>query len=218
MKTIIVTAVVTLLLTGLAVMAFMYSGVYDVSASIPHGKLSNWAMSTTMNASIDRRAKNIEIPDLSDPSLALSGVNDFEAMCAGCHGAPGKSPNTLGKGLNPPAPDLQKAAAHRTPAELFWVTKQGIKMTGMPSWGASHGDAELWPVVAFMTKLPSMDEAAYLAMLQQAKGAGHHADEADSNHASDGTDHHDTNEQHPMDSEMKIETPKAKHDHSSHEH
>ena len=28
------------------------------------------------------------------------------------------------------------------PAELFWVTKHGIKMTGMPAWGATHGDTD----------------------------------------------------------------------------
>ncbi len=84
----------------------------------------------------------------------------------------------MGQGLNPPAPDMAEEAAEMTPAELFWVTKHGIKMTGMPAWGATHDDDSIWPVVAFMTRLPRLDEAQYRQMLSDAAGHGHHADDA----------------------------------------
>jgi hypothetical protein len=45
--------------------------------------------------------------------------------------------------LYPPSPDLAKAAALYSPAELFWIIKHGIKMTGMPAWN-DHSDDELW--------------------------------------------------------------------------
>jgi len=62
-----------------------------------------------------------------------------------------------------------------TPAELFRVTKHGIRMTGMPAWGATHDDDALWPVVAFMTALPQLDADGYKALLAKAGGIGHHA-------------------------------------------
>lgn len=99
-------------------------------------------------------------------------------MCAGCHGAPGQKPEAVGLGLNPPPPDLAKVAAQSTPAELFWVTKYGIKMTGMPAWGATHEDQSIWPVVAFLTQLTTLDAEAYQAFLASAAGKGHHADQA----------------------------------------
>ncbi len=80
----------------------------------------------------------------------------------------------MGQGLNPPAPDLADSAAHMTPAELFWVTRHGIRMTGMPAWGATHDDEDLWPVVAFITTLPGLDADAYQSMLSRAEGIGHH--------------------------------------------
>jgi mono/diheme cytochrome c family protein len=159
----------------IVVLGYVYSGLYDVSATSPHGGLANWVLSTTMHASVDRRAKDIDVPNLDDEALQLSGINDFDAMCAACHGAPGRDPQAMGQGLNPPAPDLTKSAAHRTAAELFWVTKHGIKMTGMPAWSASHDDEDLWPVVAFMTVLPKLSADAYQSMLARAAGSGHHA-------------------------------------------
>jgi len=68
------------------------------------------------------------VPNLNDDSLVFAGVNDFNEMCLGCHGAPGQSPKAMGLGLNPPPPDLVESALEMSPAELFWVTKYGIKI------------------------------------------------------------------------------------------
>lgn len=158
--------------------SFIYSGLYNVSANAPHGGVVSWLLSTTSHASVERRARGIEVPDLSDDALALAGVNDFNSMCAGCHGAPGREPEAMGIGLNPPAPDLAEEAAEMTAAELFWVTKNGIRMTGMPAWGKSHEDEDLWPVIALLTRLPEMDSDTYESMLAAAAGMGHHSTDA----------------------------------------
>ncbi len=128
--------------------------------------------------------------------------------------------------LNPAAPDLAEEAAELTAAELFWVTKNGIKMTGMPAWGATHDDSSIWPVVAFMKELPDLDGAAYQAMLESASGRGHHAEDAtndDHSHAEseespDSNVHvHDDGREHIHEQPAKPE-PEADHDDSPHEH
>ena len=218
MKTIVMTLLLAALLLAAGAMAFIYSGIYDVSASTPHGAVSSWVMETTMHSSVERRASQIEVPDLGDESLVLAGVNDFEEMCVQCHGAPGKKPAAVGEGLNPPAPDLAESANEMTAAELFWVTKHGIKMTGMPAWGHTHEDDALWPVVVLMTALPELDAAAYDSLLNRAEGMGHHAGDAAENGQGHGADDenqgpHDHGE--PADAEESEET---EHDHSTHEH
>ena len=220
MKTLI-TFLIAAVVAVIGAIAFAYSGLYDVSASSPHGGFANWLLSATSHASVERRARDIAVPDLGDESLKLAGVNDFSAMCAGCHGAPGQQPEAIGQGLNPPPPNLAESAAHMTPAELFWVTKHGIKMTGMPAWGATHDDEALWPVVAFMTALPELDETSYQALLARAEGIGHHgAEESDNgNHHGDSEgppaapDHGD--HQPPQSEPIGDSEP---HDHSTHSH
>ncbi|MCZ6640749.1 MAG: cytochrome c [Gammaproteobacteria bacterium] len=212
----------------LGVFGFAFLGFYDVSASSPHGGLVTWLLSTTSHASVERRAGEIDVPDLDDVALTLAGVNDFAGMCAGCHGAPGQEPEAMGQGMNPPPPDLADSAAHMTPAELFWVTKNGIKMTGMPAWGATHADEALWPVVAFMTRLPELDGAGYVALLADAQGHGHHATGDDAGgHEDAEADQHDhesvdanTEPDHvdPEHDEPQALTDEESHDEHDHEH
>lgn len=223
---IVVTFIMVLLIAGVGVIGFAYSGLYDVSASSPHNGLTNWLLSTASHASVERRAGAVDVPNLDDEALVLAGINDFDSMCIGCHGAPGKSPAAVGQGLNPTAPDLAESAEEMTPAELFWVTKHGIKMTGMPAWGATHDDGAIWPVIAFLTKLPGLDEAGYLEMLDAAMGLGHHSDDAvteehgqaESEEATGSEAHdHEAGIEHDHGAPVEPEVP-TEHDHGAHEH
>jgi mono/diheme cytochrome c family protein len=211
MKTIVITLLLVAVLAAGAGILFVYSGIYDVSARSPHSTVSNWLLGKTTDASVARRARSIEVPDLTSEALRLAGVNSFEAMCVGCHGAPGKKPGPLGQGLNPPPPDLQHSAQEHSPAELFWVTKNGIKMTGMPAWGPTHNDEELWPLVALMSALPELDAKSYDDLVARAEGMGHHAPADNAEHA------HEQEVQ--IDAIPQARQPKTSaHDHSTHEH
>jgi mono/diheme cytochrome c family protein len=171
---------------------FVYSGFYDVSASSPHSNVVNWLLSTVSHESIKRHSKGVEVPDLDEGTLVLAGVKDFNSKCVACHGAPGQEPEAMGQGLNPPAPDLAESAEEMTPAELFWVTKNGIKMTGMPAWGKTQEDDELWALIAFLTRLPELDSDAYQAMLASATGMGLHSGDEPA-----GTGSHDDRKEEP---------------------
>src|SRR5207302_560572 len=51
-----------------------------------------------------------------------------------------------------------KDVASSEPAELYWIIKNGVKMTGMPSFSTiGMEDNEIWSVVAFIRKLPVSD-------------------------------------------------------------
>ena len=207
---IVATLLSVITISVLGAVGVAYSGIYSVSALDSHNGLIHWLLSTTSHASVKRRAKDIQVPDLDRDSLVDAGVNDFDKMCVDCHGAPGKTPTAVGQGLNPSAPDLAESAEYMTPAELFWVTKNGIKMTGMPAWGATHDDDALWPVVAFMTVLPTLDAQAYEALLVDAEGMGHH-DSSEVSHDETSANDHQEN--------IEVDQAEvAEHDHSTHSH
>ena len=44
------------------------------------------------------------------------------------------------------SPKLQEWSS----AELFWIIKNGIKMTGMPAFGPTHQDEQIWNIVGFV--------------------------------------------------------------------
>lgn len=172
----LITIAVILVAGALAGLGVMYSGVYNVAATEPHNALSNWVLNTTMENSVARYARDIEVPDLKGPEQLYAGINNYQEMCAGCHAPPGEKPSAVAKGLNPEPPDLAKSAEHMSPQEIFWVVKHGVKMTGMPAWKPTHDDNELWPIVTFVERMPDMTPAKYQALKARAKemGGGHH--------------------------------------------
>ena len=158
------------LVLALAGLAFIYSGIYDVAASSPDAGLIHWVLETTRSRSVHRAAEAFEesarVPDLKDPSLIRTGLVHYHAMCLTCHGAPGVPISESGQGLNPYPPEL--AGEEEEPAEVFWVVKNGIKMTGMPAFGVTHSDEELWAIVAFMKKMGDLSPEEYQRMVAEA--------------------------------------------------
>ena len=147
--------------------AFFFGGYFNVAASEPNPGIVNWALVKVRMASIDRRARLASPVDLDSLEVVRAGARAFsERGCTNCHGAPGVKWQKFSEGLNPDPPDLKEIAHEREPAQLFWVVKNGIKMTGMPSFGAiGVDDKEIWSVVAFVRKLPNASEADFKAWI-----------------------------------------------------
>jgi len=177
MRAVVASLVIFLLIVVLALGGVVYAGLYDVAATTPHWPFTAWLLETARTRSIEARAAETQTPrGLDDPAKVVIGVAHYAAHCAVCHGAPGVPKGDIARGLYPPPPDLAKAAPVYSPAELFWIVKHGIKMTGMPAW-SDHSDEELWATVGFLQKLPSMSEQDYakLVMESMVRSAPHHS-------------------------------------------
>jgi mono/diheme cytochrome c family protein len=175
MRKIIGTVVVLAVLGVAGGAAFLYSGAFNVAATERHSALVYSLLETARVRSIKAHAGGIAPPaDLDSEARVVNGTSHFAEHCAMCHSAPGVEAQDLADGMYPKPPVLSDAARRYTPGELFWILKNGIKMSGMPSWG-DHGDDDLWNTVAFMERLPGMSEQDYgkLVMASMAAG-GHH--------------------------------------------
>lgn len=156
----------------LAALLFILSGIYDVAASSPDSDLIAWVLRTTQSRSVHRASEALEgkvtVPNLEDPERIRRGLLLYHQNCATCHGAPGVKLSSIGQGLNPYPPELATEGRDE-PLEWFWITKNGIKMTGMPSFGVTHSDEEIWDVVAFLKRMPKLSPEEYRAMTRQAE-------------------------------------------------
>jgi mono/diheme cytochrome c family protein len=184
-------ALVVLLLVGvLGVGTFVYSGVYDMGADAHHTRPVRAMIGALVDRSVERRAKDLVVPNLQDPQMVLDGAGHYAEMCTGCHLAPGMAENEMRPGLYPKPPQL--ARFKPDPREAFWIIKHGIKMSAMPAWGASHDDNAIWSLVAFLQQMPAMTPTQYKAMVARAPAdddmpmngeAGHdHGSAADHGH------------------------------------
>jgi mono/diheme cytochrome c family protein len=156
-------ALVLMILVALAV---SYSGAFNVAATEADNPLVAWFLSNTKDHSVRQQASGIAAPAQPTEDDIREGFRFYNEACVYCHGAPGKDPTDIGKGLNPEPPFLPDVVARWSSAELFWIAKHGIRMTGMPAFGASHKDEEIWKVVAFVQRLPKMSEQDYAKMEQ----------------------------------------------------
>lgn len=99
--------------------------------------------------------------------MVLKGAAHYSAMCVNCHLAPGIVDTEIRSGLYPRPPNLSKYQVD--PKVAFWVTKHGIKMSGMAAWGVSHDDATIWSIVAFINRLPQMSQKQYREIVAKAQ-------------------------------------------------
>jgi mono/diheme cytochrome c family protein len=172
MKSAFITLLVVALLGVISLFAVIYNGTFNVAATENHSRLTKWIFSAARESSIEKHAAGIEVPNLNDEKKIKNGFRSYREMCAVCHTPPGDDDSPIAQGLNPRAPNLGCEAEELSDAELFWVIKNGIRMTGMPAWGVTHGDKEIWAVVAFVKALPKMTAEQYKA-LDRSTEAGH---------------------------------------------
>lgn len=163
MKRAIVAIAVVVSIGAAAATWFIFSGVYDVGADTPYWDVTRKLMQVVRDRSIAARARNIEVPDLSDEQLVLKGAGQYAAMCANCHLAPEQRDSEIRPGLYPRPPNLTEQRVD--PKTEFWVTKHGLKMSGMPAWGVGHDDETIWSIVAFVGKLPGLSAEHYKDMV-----------------------------------------------------
>lgn len=146
-------------------------GLYQVASTRQHWQVTHTLLETAMRQSVRLRARGIEEPPLADERMQLRGAGCFRDKCVQCHGAPGVAQGDIGKSMQPLPGPLVDARRYWRPRELYWVTRHGIKMSGMPAWEFRLTDEELWALVAFMQRLPDLNAARYADWMQRAPAA-----------------------------------------------
>jgi mono/diheme cytochrome c family protein len=170
MKKVLITLLAAAL-TGMGCAGIVvWRGWYDTTATSGHLQPVYDLLETAMRLSVRRRAADITVPPLGAPAMVARGAACYRDHCEQCHGGPGVAQASIGMSLQPLPGPLIDAARHWRPAEIYWITRQGIKMSGMPAWELRLSDADLWALTAFVQNLPAMTPAAYRASTQAQAG------------------------------------------------
>ena len=144
---------------------YFFGGFYSVAGTAYEPEIVKKVLIQVRSASVARHAKDVAPANLEEPATIRAGALKYvEHGCTTCHGGPGVGWLKFSEGMHPDPPGLKYVVDERTPSELFWVIKNGINMTGMPSFAlAGAKDEELWQIVAFLKKLPSVSDADFKA-------------------------------------------------------
>jgi mono/diheme cytochrome c family protein len=154
----------TLIVLAGTVFAISHFGLYPIGADNPPGALERALASRAMDVYAGKHKPPVLNPTKLTPENLTEGAREYEEHCAFCHGGAKAKISPMRDRFSPPVPQLVNRIPHDDDAWLFWVTKHGVRMTGMPAWDKVMSDEEIWAVVAFIKhsdKLPLETEAAW---------------------------------------------------------
>jgi len=104
-------------------------------------------------------AKDRANPVGDSPEVLAEAREHWADHCSVCHSNNGSGDAEMGKHMYPPAPDMRQADTQSlTDGELFYIIQNGIRLSGMPSWGsgASDDERDSWKLVRFVRHLPQL--------------------------------------------------------------
>lgn len=139
----------------------------SVAAWMVHNGFSARDEPTFVETTVARTMRRLAVPasvrsaenPVPDSDEVVSGaMPHFADHCASCHGNDGRGATEIGRNLYPPAPDMTSTTQDLSDGEIFWVIKNGVRLTGMPAWGddSSDSDRETWELVRFIRHLPAI--------------------------------------------------------------
>jgi mono/diheme cytochrome c family protein len=93
------------------------------------------------NLAVPRGARNLRNPVAQTHEGLVEALAHFADHCASCHANDGSGQTEIGENLYPKAPDMRLPATQSlSDGELFYIIENGIRLTGMPAWGAGADD------------------------------------------------------------------------------
>jgi mono/diheme cytochrome c family protein len=164
MKRFIAGIVFTLIVFVCVVCAVSTFGLYPMGADNPPSGLERAVAVRAMDVYADKHKPAMDNPTPITAANLTEGAKEYEEHCAFCHGGAKAKISPMRDKFSPPVPQLVDQVPHDPDNWLFWVTKHGVRMTGMPSWDGIMSDEEIWKVIAFLKhtdKLPPETQAAW---------------------------------------------------------
>jgi hypothetical protein len=171
------TAIIVLAAAGVGLLLYTWSGAYNIAATRPHWGATLYFINLLKDRSIAVHSGKIQSFELEDVQKGAAFAH-FHGMCRLCHGAPGTPSLEFAGGFYPSPPSLISGHLQqaRSEAEIYWIVKHGIKMTGMPAFGPTHEEKALWGLAALVKEISRMTPEEYRRKVEAAStetGAGH---------------------------------------------
>jgi cytochrome c553 len=148
-------------LAGMVGVAVIASGRTSIAADQGHWWSTRKFLEIVMTHTVQMRSMGTRVPPLDDPAMVMKGAGHYATGCVPCHGAPGQPQSLIVRQMVPEPPYLIDELDQWEPAEMHWIVKHGLKYTSMPAWPSQQRDDEVWAIVAFLRRLPELDEAGF---------------------------------------------------------
>jgi mono/diheme cytochrome c family protein len=158
---IIIGIVITLVAFAAGAYFGIKGGLMPANADGAFLPMERWAAKTSLRASIEREMPRTPNPVPLDDANLIAGIKLYGANCIVCHGGADGAPSKIARGLYQHAPQLGKDGVEDDPeGETYWKVAHGIRFTGMPAFGKTLQERELWQLALFLKHMDHLSPSA----------------------------------------------------------
>ena len=133
------------------------TGLAPANADAQPSAFERWAARLSLNATVKREAAALTDPLAPNSATLSAGLKLYASNCMVCHGASDGKPSNIAIGLYQHAPQLGKHGVEDDPeGETYWKVAHGIRLTGMPAFGMTLTQTQLWQIATFLKHMDSL--------------------------------------------------------------
>jgi mono/diheme cytochrome c family protein len=158
-----INAFVLLGLGGLVIAEF---GLMPTNADSSPPAVERRVATSALDAAMNRRASHLSNPIPSSDENLIDGMKIYTANCAVCHGTLDNQPSPLEHSFYPPVPQLVRDPVDDPQWHTYYVVRNGIRYTGMPSWRHALSEEDMWKVTGFLSQVETLPPAVQVYWLQ----------------------------------------------------
>jgi thiosulfate dehydrogenase len=164
--------VVGVVVVLVALFCYVRFGFVDPRADQEPGSLEMKVAMPALDAAVDRRAPDTKNPLQATDENLLSGMKIYQANCAECHGDVSHPHAALGDSFYPRAPQFAQDPADMPENQNFYIIEHGVRLSGMPAWGTTLKEPEVWQVTTFLSHMDKLSPAVQSAWKTAASQPG----------------------------------------------
>lgn len=145
----------------LMIIAAAYGVMHVTVSALPEPAPFETSIATKAKGWYISRAARISVPAAveNNASRVATGETLFGMGCATCHGQDGRKPAPIGRSMYPRVLDLGSPEVQgMSDRELFWVIKNGIRLSGMPGFAKVESDEQIWELTYYVRSLGKRPE------------------------------------------------------------
>jgi thiosulfate dehydrogenase len=162
MKKFIAGLILGLLVIPLCAFLYLASGKAPAAAADPPLPLEERLAKMALRAR-EGSAKSLKSPIGADEATLVAGAKIYKENCAVCHGLPNQPVAAIPKGMFPYPPQLFHGDDMVTDDPVgvtYWKAANGIRLSGMPAFGHSLNETQLWQVALLLAHADKVPPAA----------------------------------------------------------
>jgi thiosulfate dehydrogenase len=152
----IIAAFLVLGIGGLAIAGF---GLMPTNADSTPPAVERRVATSALHTAMSRRAPRLSNPFPASDANLIEGMKIYTTNCAVCHGTLDNQPSPLERSFYPPVPQLVLDPTDDPQWHTYYVVRNGIRYTGMPSWRHTLSEQEMWKVTGFLSRVETLPSA-----------------------------------------------------------